>query len=107
MVLPRILEGLPLQFPLALPAEDLVAGHIEARECFAYEYRDDAEVLGNHPGGGVLEEREQPFPLCDLVRAISRQEGGAAVALADVSAEESDEVVHAVAVVQLRAATRA
>src|SRR6185503_21231587 len=103
----RILERLPFDLPLALPADHLVAGNLEARQRLADERRDDAEILRDDARAGGAEHVVHALPLQHLLFLDRRDEGGAAVGLADVGAEEADEMIDAVAVIEVGAAPRA
>src|SRR5258708_7648085 len=103
----RIPEGLPRQFPVASLAELLVAGSLPVVQRPAYERGDDAQVLGDDPCAGAGEHFQYFLPLLDLLRLFRRDERRLPILLAHVSAKEADQMIHAVAVVQLGAASRA
>ena len=103
----RVLERLPVRVPVALPAQHLVAGNLQAVQRLADKRRDHAEILGDDLRAWRAQHVEHRFPLDDLIGLARRHKRGLAVGATDVGTEEADEVVDAVAVVELGAAPRA
>ena len=94
--------------PVALPAEHPEAGHAEARERRADEIGHGAEIFGDDLGAGAAEQIEHTLAERKLRRLVGRREEAvAAVARPSVGAIEADEVIDAIAVVQIGAAARA
>src|SRR4029450_5445906 len=83
------------------------AGNSEARQRRPHEVRDDAEVFGDDVAPGRAKDGERVLAKGVLLRLVGGpEEGPASAARAAVRAVEADEVIDAVAVVQVGAPTR-
>ena len=107
-VLGGIAERLPVAVPVPLPPKHAEAGDAEPRERRADEIGHRAEILGDDLDAGLAEDAEHPLAERDLRRLVGRREERlAAVLRPRVGPIEADEMIDAVAVVEIRAAPRA
>src|SRR5436189_284847 len=81
---------------------------LDERERRAHRIGHDAEILGDEFRAGAAKQIHQPLALRELRRLVARREESvAALFHLSVRAVEADEMIDAVAVVQIRAAARA
>ena len=94
--------------PVALPAQHLVAGDLQARQRRAHEIGNQPEVFRGDLRAGGDEQLQDAFALPALLRLVGGVERADGLAKpAGVRAEEPDEVIDAIAVVEARHAPRA
>src|SRR5258708_13952492 len=86
-----ILEGLTRQFPVAFPAEHLVAGNLEVVQRPAYERGDDTQVLADDPCAAAVEHFQYFLPLLHLLPLFRRSERPLPTLLAHIGAKEADQ----------------